>query len=49
MGMKRCKTPSPPCLAISIAIAASVTVSMGDETMGMLSGMFLENLEATMH
>lgn len=34
--------PKPPCLAISMAISYSVTVSMGDETMGVFKGIFLE-------
>ena len=37
--------PKPPHLAISIAIPDSVTVSIGDEMNGILSGTFLENLE----
>ena len=32
-----CSTPTPPWRAIAIAIRASVTVSIGDETSGMRS------------
>jgi hypothetical protein len=34
--------PKPPCLAIEIAILASVTVSMAEEISGTLIEMFLE-------
>ncbi len=37
-------TPSPPSLAIPIAILLSVTVSMAALTIGTLSFTFLENL-----
>ena len=33
--MLRCSTPTPPWRAIAIAIRASVTVSMAEETSGM--------------
>ena len=36
MDMLRCSTPAPPCRAMATAIRASVTVSMADETSGML-------------
>lgn len=49
IGINRCKIPRPPCLAISIAILYSVTVSIGDETIGMLRGMFFEKWEETLH
>ena len=39
--MFRCMTPTAPILASSTAILHSVTVSMGDETMGRLSLIFL--------
>ena len=38
-------TPMPPSCAIAIAILLSVTVSIAADIMGMLSGMFLENLD----
>jgi hypothetical protein len=41
-GMNLWMIPKPPCLAISMAISYSVTVSMGDETMGVFKGIFLE-------
>lgn len=41
--------PSPPCLAISMAIADSVTVSIGDDTRGTFKGIFLENFEDVSH
>lgn len=41
--------PSPPSLAIPIAISASVTVSMGEETIGMLRGVLLAKSVFTRH
>ena len=43
------RIPSPPCLAISMAIADSVTVSIGEETIGTFKGIFLENSEEVIH
>jgi hypothetical protein len=40
--IKRWIIPRPPCLAISIAMADYVTVSMGEEMKGTFRGMFLE-------
>jgi hypothetical protein len=34
--------PNPPYFAIPIAISASVTVSIGDDTIGMFNGVFFE-------
>jgi len=41
--------PNPPFLAISIAMPASVTVSIGEETMGTFKGMRLEKYEEMLH
>lgn len=41
--------PKPPWRAISIAISDSVTVSMGEEINGTLTGMFFENKEDISH
>ena len=41
-----CMTPAPPSLAISRASRHSVTVSMGDETKGSSSVIFLVRLDA---
>jgi hypothetical protein len=49
IGINLCKIPNPPCLAISIAIEDYVTVSIGDETIGMLRGMCLEKNELMLH
>ena len=35
----RCRTPTPPSRAIAIAILASVTVSIGEDTIGTLRRM----------
>ena len=43
----RWRTPMPPCWAIAIAISASVTVSIADDRIGMLSVMSL--CEARLH
>ena len=45
MLMFRCITPTAPILASSAAIRHSVTVSIGDETRGRLSLIFLVRLE----
>ena len=37
--------PIPPCSAMAMAICASVTVSMGDDTNGSVSLMFLVRYE----
>lgn len=47
--MNRWIIPRPPFLAISLAILNSVTVSIGELTIGMLSGIFRENFETTEH
>lgn len=49
IGMNLCKMPSPPCLAIYMAIRYSVTVSIGEETIGTLRGMLWENNESILH
>jgi hypothetical protein len=41
--------PKPPSLAIEMAMVDSVTVSMGEEIMGKLRGIFFEKLEAILH
>jgi len=41
--------PSPPWRAISMAMDDSVTVSMGEDIIGTLRGIFFENLEAMLH
>ena len=45
MVINRWIIPRPPFLAIPTAISYSVTVSIGDETIGILRGTFLENRE----
>jgi hypothetical protein len=43
MGMKRWIMPKPPLRAIYIAIRDYVTVSIGEDTMGIFNGTFWEN------
>ncbi len=41
--------PRPPLTAMPIAISYSVTVSIGELTMGTFRGMFFENLLSMIH
>lgn len=41
----RCRTPTPPCRAIAIAIRASVTLSIAADSSGMLTRTFRETRE----
>ena len=41
--------PNPPLIAISFAIFHSVTVSIGELTIGIFNGTFLENFVETLH
>ena len=41
--------PSPPYLAIPMAMSASVTVSIGEDTIGIFNGVFFEKRVSTKH